>query len=119
MFDIGWGELLIIGTLAIVLVGPKRLPEVAHTAGKIWRDLRKAFDDATGDIRQELDAAREEVGKAREQARAGLSAPPAAPPPSPSQPPANQPPPDSDQVRADQDLAGFVGEVTNPGDRRG
>ena len=119
MFDVGWGELLVIGALAIILIGPKRLPEVAHRAGKIWRDLRKAFDDATGDIRQELSSAREEIGRAKEQARTGLAAPPPAQPPAASKPAAGPLPAAPEEVHADPDLAGFIGEVTNPGERRG
>ena len=34
MFDLGFTELLIIGVVALVVLGPERLPEVARTAGK-------------------------------------------------------------------------------------
>ena len=33
MFDIGWGELLLIGIVALVVIGPERLPRVARTLG--------------------------------------------------------------------------------------
>ena len=34
MFDVGFSELVVIGLIALIVLGPKRLPEVARTAGK-------------------------------------------------------------------------------------
>ena len=34
MFDIGFWELMLIGLVALVVVGPERLPKLAYTAGK-------------------------------------------------------------------------------------
>ncbi|MEK7262820.1 MAG: twin-arginine translocase TatA/TatE family subunit, partial [Pseudomonadota bacterium] len=33
MFDVGLSELLVIGLVALIVIGPKRLPEVARAAG--------------------------------------------------------------------------------------
>jgi sec-independent protein translocase protein TatB len=44
MFNIGPGELVVILILALVLLGPKRLPEVARTVGKGMRELRRATE---------------------------------------------------------------------------
>jgi sec-independent protein translocase protein TatB len=74
MFDIGWGELLVIGMVALVAIGPKELPGVLRTVGqwtgKLRRmatefqnqfheamreaelaDLKKQVDDITGEVR--------------------------------------------------------------------
>lgn len=53
MFDIGWGELLVIGIVALVVIGPKELPAVlratGHWMGKVRRmasDFQDQFRDA-------------------------------------------------------------------------
>jgi Tat protein translocase TatB subunit len=51
MFNIGPAELIVILLVALLVVGPKRLPEIGRTIGKAMRELRKASDD----FRQHLD----------------------------------------------------------------
>ena len=51
MFNIGPAELIVIFLVALLIVGPKRLPEIGRTIGKAMRELRKASDD----FRQHLD----------------------------------------------------------------
>jgi sec-independent protein translocase protein TatB len=41
MFDIGWGELLLIGIVALVAIGPKELPTVLRTLGQWMAKLRR------------------------------------------------------------------------------
>ncbi len=41
MFDIGWGELLVIGIVALVVIGPKELPAVVRTLGQSMAKLRR------------------------------------------------------------------------------
>ena len=55
MFDIGFSELLFIAVIGIVVVGPKRLPEVVRTVAVIMRKLRRMFSDVKADIERELD----------------------------------------------------------------
>jgi sec-independent protein translocase protein TatB len=66
MFDIGWSELLVIGVVLIVVVGPKDLPRMLRTFGKTMTqlrrmagDFRKQFDEALSEA--ELDDVRESV----------------------------------------------------------
>ncbi len=44
MFGLGFGEIFIILVLALVLLGPQKLPEVAKQLGKAMRDFKKASD---------------------------------------------------------------------------
>ncbi len=44
MFGLGFGEIVIILVLALVLLGPQKLPEVAKQLGKGMRDFKKASD---------------------------------------------------------------------------
>jgi sec-independent protein translocase protein TatA len=45
MFNIGPAELIVICLVALIVVGPKRLPELGRTIGKSLREFRKASDD--------------------------------------------------------------------------
>lgn len=70
MFDIGWSELLVIGVVALIVIGPKDLPKALSTLGK-WmaraRAMAREFQNNVDDmVRQaELDELREQVQKAR------------------------------------------------------
>lgn len=71
MFDIGWSELLVIGVVALIVIGPKDLPKALSTMGK-WvaraRAMAREFQNNVDDmVRQaELDELRQQVQKARE-----------------------------------------------------
>ena len=54
-FGIGFGEVLLILLLILIIWGPKRLPEIARTLGKTVRALRKATSDFTSQVTKELD----------------------------------------------------------------
>ena len=45
MFDISWGELLIIGVVALVVIGPKELPGVLRTTGQWMGKIRRMASD--------------------------------------------------------------------------
>lgn len=45
MFDIGWSELLIIAVVALLIIGPKELPEVMRSAGRALNKMRRSADD--------------------------------------------------------------------------
>lgn len=55
MFDIGFWELVTIGVIGIVVVGPDKLPEVVRSGVKTVRKVRRMFDDVKQDIERELD----------------------------------------------------------------
>ena len=56
MFNIGPLELMVILLLALVVVGPSRLPEVGRSIGKGLRELRKVQDEVRDSINFDLDA---------------------------------------------------------------
>ncbi|MGQ0566750.1 MAG: Sec-independent protein translocase protein TatB [Gemmobacter sp.] len=45
MFDIGWSELLIIGVVALIVIGPRDLPEMFRTLGRVTGKLRSMARD--------------------------------------------------------------------------
>ncbi|HVT55306.1 MAG TPA: Sec-independent protein translocase protein TatB, partial [Xanthobacteraceae bacterium] len=48
MFDIGWSELLVIGVVALVVIGPKELPGVVRTIAQNIGKLRRLASDFQG-----------------------------------------------------------------------
>jgi sec-independent protein translocase protein TatA len=76
MGSVGPFELLLVGLIALIALGPKRLPEVAKSLGKGMREFKSAMEDVTADDKKSVPPA-----------------PPAQvtqapPPPGPPQPPA-------------------------------
>jgi sec-independent protein translocase protein TatB len=81
MFGLGFGEIVIIAILALVLLGPSRLPEAAKTLGKTLREIRKHTDDLKDQFESEIYA------DERKKARPALVPPVPAVPGTPSGPP--------------------------------
>ncbi len=54
MFGIGFGELVVIAFLAILVFGPDKLPELARQAGQFIRKLRTFANNARDELRTEL-----------------------------------------------------------------
>jgi Tat protein translocase TatB subunit len=54
MFGIGIQELIIIAVIALIIVGPKKLPDLAKTLGKGFSEFRRAADEVTGDLKQTM-----------------------------------------------------------------
>ncbi len=54
MFDIGLSELMFIAVVALVVIGPERLPKVARTAGHILGRLQRYVTDVKADISREM-----------------------------------------------------------------
>ncbi len=61
MFDIAFSELIVIALVALIIIGPERLPKLARTAGHLWgrtqRYVNKVKDDIAHDMA--LDQARQ------------------------------------------------------------
>jgi sec-independent protein translocase protein TatB len=54
MFDIGFSELIVIGLVALIVIGPERLPRVARTAGHLLGRLQRYVNDVKADINREM-----------------------------------------------------------------
>ncbi len=55
MFGIGFGELVIILLIALVVVGPDRMPDLARRVGTIIRDVRRMYDNMRADLGPDFD----------------------------------------------------------------
>ena len=65
MFDIGFSELLVIAVVALLVIGPERLPKVARTAGLLFGRLQRYVNDVKADIQREIEL--DELRKLRSQ----------------------------------------------------
>jgi sec-independent protein translocase protein TatB len=55
MFDIGFSELVVIGVVALIVIGPERLPRVARTMGHLAGRLQRYVADVKADINREVE----------------------------------------------------------------
>jgi len=56
MLDIGLSEFMVIGIVALVVIGPERLPKVARTAGHLFGRMQRYVADVKADLNREMDA---------------------------------------------------------------
>jgi sec-independent protein translocase protein TatB len=64
LFDIGFSELVVIGLVALIVIGPERLPRVARTMGHLAGRLQRYVADVKADINREVEM--EEFRKMRD-----------------------------------------------------
>jgi len=55
MFDVGFSELMLIAVVALVVIGPERLPAVARTVGHLFGRLQRYVNDVKADISREIE----------------------------------------------------------------
>ena len=51
--DIGWSEFIFLFLLALILLGPRRLPEIANALGRSLREFRRALNEVQDELRRE------------------------------------------------------------------
>src|SRR5215470_7927820 len=83
MFNLGAGEIAVIMIVALLLLGPDKLPELARGIGKFVREFRRQTDDVRGLVEREFYKMDQEVFS-EEQAQAKRIEPPAPAEPEPA-----------------------------------
>ena len=63
MFDIGFSEMVVCAVVALVVIGPERLPRVARTLGVLFGRLQRYVATVKADINREMEAA--DLGKVK------------------------------------------------------
>ncbi len=63
MFDIGFGEMILLAAIALIAIGPKQLPDVARAVGKLIGEFKRTV----GDVTSTMANARSETDKALRQ----------------------------------------------------
>lgn len=54
MFDVGFSELVLIAVVALVVLGPERLPGAARTVGALLRKARQSFESVKAEVEREV-----------------------------------------------------------------
>jgi len=72
MFDFGFSELMLIMVVALIVIGPERLPKVARTLGHLWGRAQRYVNGVKADI--ERDMAVEEFRQLQQKVQAEASA---------------------------------------------
>ena len=54
MFDVGFSELLLIAVVALLVLGPERLPGAARTVGALLRKARHSFESVKAEVEREV-----------------------------------------------------------------
>jgi len=54
MFGLGGSEVVLVLIIALVFLGPKKLPELAHGLGKAFREFQKAKNDFSDQLQQQI-----------------------------------------------------------------
>jgi len=63
MFDFGFSEILVIAVVALIVIGPERLPAVARTLGHLLGRMQRYVNDVKADIQREVEL--DELSKLR------------------------------------------------------
>ena len=67
MFNIGFTEFLVIGVVALLVIGPKQLPEVARVVGRLLSELKKATQDLSGGLLEVTQEVKESIEDTRDE----------------------------------------------------
>ncbi|MFG1479022.1 Sec-independent protein translocase protein TatB [Xanthobacter sp. V4C-4] len=78
MFEIGWSELMLIGIVALIVIGPKELPSVLRTVGRTVTKLRRMAGEFQGQFQEALREAdiadmRKEISDVTDTARSSFA----------------------------------------------
>jgi sec-independent protein translocase protein TatB len=88
MFGLGFGEIILLVMIALVVIGPKQLPQVARILGRFIGEFKRTVGDFSDEIHRASRAASQENQSHKQQIRESLDKitkiPPTAPPATPA-----------------------------------
>ena len=71
MFDIAFSEVVVIAVVALIVIGPERLPKVARTLGHMFGRLQRYVNEVKADINREMEL--DELRKLRSEVQSAAS----------------------------------------------
>src|SRR5256714_6087674 len=71
MFDVGFSEIVVIAVVALIVIGPERLPKAARTLGHLFGRLQRYVNDVKSDISREIEL--DELRKLQKQVQTAAS----------------------------------------------
>jgi len=112
MFDLAWSEILLVGIVALLVVGPKELPDLLRTVGRWMRKARMMASNFQSTFDQMMRD--EELAKTRQDLERAMSGDPALPKPSYAANP--RPQPEEEEDWDGDEVAHAVADVTKETD---
>ncbi len=112
MFDLAWSEILLVGVVALLVVGPKELPDLLRTVGRWMRKARSMASNFQSTFDQMMRD--EELAKTRQDLERAMSGDPALPKPSYAVNP--RPQPEEEEDWDGDEVANAVADVTKETD---
>ncbi len=73
MFGIGVTELIVILVIAVIFIGPKKLPEIAKAAGKAFAEFKKATEDIKNSVKEDIEKTTAPITELSKEVQAPLS----------------------------------------------
>jgi TatA/E family protein of Tat protein translocase len=67
MFGLSFGELILLGAIGLIILGPKQLPEVARMIGRTLNELKRAGGELTNVLVEARDATQKSLLEARDE----------------------------------------------------
>lgn len=61
MFNMGFTEMLVIAVLALILIGPKQIPEVARNVGRFLNELKRTTESFTDELKSVTSEGRKSI----------------------------------------------------------
>lgn len=72
MFNLGFSELILLGIIALIFIGPQQLPEVARSIGRLLNELKRATNDFQDTFTNPI---KDEIQNRIQEARTNLTVP--------------------------------------------
>ena len=63
MFNIGFSELVVLSIIALIVIGPKQLPQIAKTVARALNEIKRATEEITGDFMKSARESNDEIKK--------------------------------------------------------
>ncbi|MDX9732110.1 MAG: twin-arginine translocase TatA/TatE family subunit [Bdellovibrionales bacterium] len=86
MFDIGFGEMIVLAAIALIAIGPKELPAVARAVGRLIGEFKRTVGDVTTTVAQARNEADQAIRKVTDGLNESLRIPPESLPVEPLKP---------------------------------
>ena len=75
MFNMGFTELLVLAVIALIVIGPKQLPEVARVLASLINEFKRATSDLTDSITQVKSDVNSAIQDVSDEVKSGLESP--------------------------------------------